>query len=1235
MSDIDDSLDKIFDQVANKLSNFQLDSPILDRNIRKEQKITQYNNNNINGGLDSEELTSPSKSNSTSHLSSIRKSVSSYAISTPSSRKHYSNGLKGLLEDETSSNNNELDLMETSFDSIKHTPHKTTPLTETPLTKPTGSFLKKTISKSQTSFNLSSTLKDTKSTLIHDNNLNSESFKRNIIDLDDLISSKKNSTFTSKIPKRSPNTIPMSASSPNLSRFIINDNSTSPLSAISKNHSSAIQSSRLPVPKTHLINRKVRNTNDSVDVTPNLPPEKRRLFSENRNIGISGNNDNDSNNNSKKSSVYSRLVIESNTQKEMPSLRFISTLPSGSPKFGASTLETSHTSTLSSTSSTQNTIKFTTSKYQPTRKTSNPQRKISNPRSHFHNSQLTASTHDDRNDNKESVPKLTNTEFQLPQTSSFKLPISKPLDSVNKISMELGPIQNPSIATLKVNNHNTNNKNNHNNKHTNSLHASSDNAQTNDGNLPSYLKPTRSSLRKLSSAEGKENTRYGSTTLSSNAIRRRSANYSASYSNMDIQRNPSSQSTHKLNSMNSASVNPITVPHTSHSKSQTHSRSNSNNKFRISSSGSTSSGHSNTSSSFSSRIGSRDFKYPNNSSSSIENDLYPNSNHSNDHDYVYPNSSSMSSKHETPSNNLTSSSSTFMAPLIVKKTRSTKPLNSAPKVSQFTSTTIKGTIRHSSSTNKLSLNSSSCKSIDASMSNQDQSKRVSVHRLSSAAKDYNIIKRRSIQNVSRLQRPVSQQQNHYQDYEDFSTRTGQMSRDINNSVELYQRLMTHPATSKDICSMANLLSEPMSTSEGIKPESLSSKRPDMYANLSVYEKGEIIRKQEVYFAGLAKQIKKKIDITNFVENFGFDKKDKNYDAIVGDHINYRYEIKKILGSGAFGTVLACTDHKQGSLVSVKLIKNEMQWSLQAVNEVKILKKLNSHQNKSNENILRFMEHFHFRGHICIVAELLSVNLYQVIEATDFNGLSLPLVQNFSKQILKGLNFIHHSGIIHCDLKPENIMVQLRNDGSEEFIVKIIDFGSSCNEDSLSFSYLQSRFYRAPEVVIAARYNQKIDIWSFATVIVELYMGNPLFPATNEFQLISMILEHFGPPNKLLINKLRHELLSKGPIVNQKDIPKSSPYNTPSSNSAKQTHDGLLWRAFDKEGIIDFQYLRSKYPKSSFKSCTSTLERTIILQKKKKNERLFKQFLDVLYKCFLWDPSKRYSASELLSCQFFD
>ncbi|GMF30749.1 unnamed protein product [[Candida] boidinii] len=194
----------------------------------------------------------------------------------------------------------------------------------------------------------------------------------------------------------------------------------------------------------------------------------------------------------------------------------------------------------------------------------------------------------------------------------------------------------------------------------------------------------------------------------------------------------------------------------------------------------------------------------------------------------------------------------------------------------------------------------------------DQSKRVSVHRLSSAAKDNNSLKRRSIQNVAQLQRPVSQQ-HHYQGYDDFATRTGQISRDINNSVELYQRLMTHPATSKDMCLMENLFSEPLSPSEGIKPESLSAKRPDMFDSLSVYEKGEIIRKEEVYFTGLTKQIKKKVDITNFVENFGFDKKDKNYDAIVGDHINYRYEIKKILGSGAFGTVLACTDHKLGSL----------------------------------------------------------------------------------------------------------------------------------------------------------------------------------------------------------------------------------------------------------------------------------------------------------------------------------
>lgn len=76
-------------------------------------------------------------------------------------------------------------------------------------------------------------------------------------------------------------------------------------------------------------------------------------------------------------------------------------------------------------------------------------------------------------------------------------------------------------------------------------------------------------------------------------------------------------------------------------------------------------------------------------------------------------------------------------------------------------------------------------------------------------------------------------------------------------------------------------------------------------------------------------------------------------------------------------------------------------------------------------------------------------------------------------------------VVHCDLKPENIMFT----DSERSTIKLIDFGSSNFAYSKSiFTYVQSRFYRAPEVVLSQPYTESIDIWSFGCLLVELYTG---------------------------------------------------------------------------------------------------------------------------------------------------
>ena len=84
-----------------------------------------------------------------------------------------------------------------------------------------------------------------------------------------------------------------------------------------------------------------------------------------------------------------------------------------------------------------------------------------------------------------------------------------------------------------------------------------------------------------------------------------------------------------------------------------------------------------------------------------------------------------------------------------------------------------------------------------------------------------------------------------------------------------------------------------------------------------------------------------------------------------------------------------------------------------------------------------------------------------------------------------------------DLKPENILLSNATSGE----IKLIDFGSACFENRTVYSYIQSRFYRSPEVVLGSTYNVSIDMWSLGCVAAELFLGLPLFPGASEHDLM--------------------------------------------------------------------------------------------------------------------------------------
>ncbi|CAN0021948.1 unnamed protein product, partial [Hapterophycus canaliculatus] len=202
-----------------------------------------------------------------------------------------------------------------------------------------------------------------------------------------------------------------------------------------------------------------------------------------------------------------------------------------------------------------------------------------------------------------------------------------------------------------------------------------------------------------------------------------------------------------------------------------------------------------------------------------------------------------------------------------------------------------------------------------------------------------------------------------------------------------------------------------------------------------------------------------------------------------------------------------------------------------------------------KNIVRLLAYFQFKNHLCLVFELLSINLYELLKQNQFRGLPLPLIRHFIKQILEALQALEQANVIHCDLKPENVLLMNKTPDGEEAArggrggggrggsggvgggggaafgssgaanrLKVIDFGSACYEGQTMYSYIQSRFYRSPEVLLGLPYDGAIDIWSLGCISVELFLGLPIFPGVSDHNQICRIVEMTGSlPDFMLEN----------------------------------------------------------------------------------------------------------------------
>ncbi|KAI0318052.1 hypothetical protein OF83DRAFT_1163637 [Amylostereum chailletii] len=321
----------------------------------------------------------------------------------------------------------------------------------------------------------------------------------------------------------------------------------------------------------------------------------------------------------------------------------------------------------------------------------------------------------------------------------------------------------------------------------------------------------------------------------------------------------------------------------------------------------------------------------------------------------------------------------------------------------------------------------------------------------------------------------------------------------------------------------------------ISPSSPSSfLKSSQKQHLSDYERQEILDYPSVYYVG-ANSEKKMAHPDRPTNNFGYDDERGDYLIVNHDHLAYRYEVLDVLGKGSFGQVLGCRDHCTGQSVAIKIIRNKKRFHHQALVEIKILDNLRKWDSEEKHHVIKMTEHFYFRNHLCIAMELLSINLYELIKANGFVGFTTALIRRFTSQMLMSLTLMRHHRIVHCDLKPENVL--LRHPAKSA--IKVIDFGSSCLEHEKIYTYIQSRFYRSPEVILGMNYHMAIDMWSLGCIMAELKTGFPIFPGENEQEQLSCIMEVLGVPDKEFVNRSSRKRLffdSTGaprPVVNSK------------------------------------------------------------------------------------------------------
>ncbi|WYZ40764.1 hypothetical protein EsH8_IV_001105 [Colletotrichum jinshuiense] len=363
------------------------------------------------------------------------------------------------------------------------------------------------------------------------------------------------------------------------------------------------------------------------------------------------------------------------------------------------------------------------------------------------------------------------------------------------------------------------------------------------------------------------------------------------------------------------------------------------------------------------------------------------------------------------------------------------------------------------------------------------------------------------------------------------------------------------------------------------------------------------------------------------KNAKVDDDDGHYIVVPDADLTDKYQMVKLLGQGTFGKVVQARDRKRNKSVAIKIIRSVQKYRDASRIELRVLATLKENDQENRNRCIHLRDCFDYRGHICIVMDLLGQSVFDFLKSNSFVPFPNSQIQSFARQLFTSVAFLHDLNLIHTDLKPENILLcdsayqtftynrkipssstTVNRQANQRRVlldteIRLIDFGSATFQDEYHSSVVSTRHYRAPEIILGLGWSFPCDIWSIGCILVEFFTGDALFQTHDN-------LEHLAMMEMVVGQRIDSTLVQ-------------------AVNKMATRSGGNPASKYFKRLKLDYPTPETTRASKRFVKAMRRLEDII-----PSNTTYFKNFLDLLRKIFVYDPQHRITAKQALQHPWF-